>query len=314
MSCYHPRPAYECVDVITGEVSFFLWNVPPGVRPLKALKVPCNQCIGCRDKYTRAWALRCEHESLYHKENCFLTLTVSDDHIDQVFPGSSLQYGPFQLFFRSLRKRLKRKGLKFFMCGEYGEQFGRPHYHAIVFGWFPSSDDRFFYKDTAVGPLYTSRIISELWPYGNHTVGNFSRETAGYVAGYVQKKINGKMKEAWYGSRCPEFARMSNRGCITGRCKKLHGIGGCYYKDFKKDMYNARDGVTLRGGVQVAVPRYYDKLHSFYHPSHMEKLKVKRSLPDPVRDRESTPEKLKIREVIHRSRRKADRNNFGGGV
>lgn len=311
MSCYHPRPAFEVVDLSTGEVSYSIWHPPgsPSEYPhfkkiVREFKVPCRQCIGCRDGDSSQWGRRCSHEALYHKENCFLTLTVSPEYLDEVFPGGSLRYAPFQIFLRAFRKRLKRK-LRFFMCGEYGGKLERPHYHSIIFGWYPDLDDRVFLKKTPVGTLYTSRFLTSLWKFGFHSVGCFSEASANYVAGYIQKKINGKLKASWYGKLAPEFMKCSLGG------RKGKGIGSQYYHDFKRDMYDHRDGETLRGGVVVPPGRYYDNLHSFYHPVHMAKKKEIRALPDSVRDFMNSPDQLRKREVIHRSRRKAvDRNNF----
>ena len=40
----------------------------------------------------------------------------------------------FKKFMKRLRKRFKGKRIRFYMCGEYGEQFDRPHFHACIFG------------------------------------------------------------------------------------------------------------------------------------------------------------------------------------
>lgn len=297
MSCFHPRPAFEQVHRSTGEVSVSIWHPIKGHWDItKRFMTKCDQCSGCRSSYTRSWSLRCWHESLFHKENCFLTLTVNEDSMESVFPGRSLCYEPFQVFIRALRKRLRLK-LRFFMCGEYGEQFSRPHYHAIIFGWYPSVSDRTFYKSTPAGDLYVSKAVSQCWPFGFHTIGTFSRESAGYVAGYMQKKIKGKLAPKWYGGRHPEFAKCSNGGG-----SKTGGLGKQFYSKFKRDLYDAKDAVTLPGGSKVSIPRYYDKLHSFYHPSHMEKVKLRRQEPDALRDFESTPARLAVREHIHRAR------------
>lgn len=303
MSCYHPRPAYEHVDPLSGEVVVSLWSVPPGRRALRFFKLPCNQCIGCRESYSLNWARRCENESLFHKESCFLTLTVSDDNIESVFPGRSLRYEPFQKFIRSLRKRLSVP-VRFFMCGEYGDLLSRPHFHSVIFGWYPSISDRVFYKKTSVGDLYISKLVTELWPFGFNTVAYFSTYCAQYVAGYITKKINGKLKASHYGKLTPEFSRMSLKP----------GIGSKFYHSFKRDIYDGKDALTLPSGQVVPPGRYYDKLHLQYHPEHMAKVKARRAEPDAIRDFLSSPDQLRAKEVNHRSRRKAGRNNFIGGV
>lgn len=300
MACYHPRPAFEVIDLYTGEVFIRIWHPKKGDHVKRAFQIPCQQCSGCRSDYSRSWALRCEHEAMFHRENCFLTLTVAPKFLDAIFPNGSLKYEPFQKFIRSLRKALV-KPIRFFMCGEYGPQLDRPHYHAVIFGWFPDSLDRIFYKDTPVGPLWISKLVESIWPFGFNTVAAFSRDTAAYVAGYMQKKIKGKMAAKWYGGRMPEFSRMSNGGGVHDG-KKFHGIGVQFYDKFKRDVYSGRDGITLPGGYVAKTPRYYDKLHAEYHPQHMERLKLKRMEPDPIRDRESTPERLAVREEVHKSK------------
>ena len=76
-------------------------------------------------------------------------------------------------------KRLRKKygsGIRFFHCGEYGELNRRPHYHALLFGFRPS--DLCLFKADNGNPLFTSDILSNLWPYGFVTVGNVTFDSA----------------------------------------------------------------------------------------------------------------------------------------
>ena len=66
-----------------------------------------------------------------HMFNSFVTLTYDDDHLPEY---NSLNYKHFQDFMKRLRK--SHNGVRFYMCGEYGEDFSRPHYHALLFNCF----------------------------------------------------------------------------------------------------------------------------------------------------------------------------------
>ena len=101
------------------------------------MTVPCGQCTGCRSEYSRQWALRNMHEASLKPDNCFITLTYDKKNLPQ---NNSLDKKAFPKFIRSLRKRNKRdkkNQIRYYACGEYGDNFGRPHYHAILFNYFP---------------------------------------------------------------------------------------------------------------------------------------------------------------------------------
>ena len=77
-----------------------------------------------------------------HEENAFITLTYDDEHLPEL---GSLKFSDFQKFIRRFRKKLAREDMKahgvvyrrlrFYHCGEYGDKEGRPHFHAILFGY-----------------------------------------------------------------------------------------------------------------------------------------------------------------------------------
>ena len=96
---------------------------------IRRLSLPCGRCVGCRLERSRQWAVRCMHEASMHMFNSFVTLTYDDNHLPEY---NSLNYKHFQDFMKRLRK--SHNGVRFYMCGEYGEDFSRPHYHAIVTG------------------------------------------------------------------------------------------------------------------------------------------------------------------------------------
>ena len=84
-----------------------------------------------------------------HTSNCFITLTYAPEHCPK---DMSLNYEDFQLFMKRLRKRYTGKTIRFYMAGEYGESFDRPHYHACIFGF--DFEDKKVFKERRLGLSY----------------------------------------------------------------------------------------------------------------------------------------------------------------
>jgi len=296
MPCYHPQPLYRFLSLDTGAFYFRL-KMPSNPRSLSNCKVeelkrPCGQCIGCKARANQAMAVRCHHESLMHEDNCWVTFTVDDDYLEMVFPGGSLRYEPFQKFLHDFRQLIYPKLIRYYMCGEYGDQLGRPHYHAIIFGWYP--DDKIVYKPG----FYLSPTLQKAWPYGQAMIRDYDLSCADYVAGYVLKKVNGRLSKSHYGGRSPEFARMSLKP----------GLGEAFLRKYHRDIYR-KDQVVLPGRKPQPVPRYYDKKFSEWSPATMQRLKDERMEPNPDRDWNTTPDRLAVRKQIHLRRSQDSRRH-----
>ena len=127
------------------------------------------------------------HEASLHDDNSFITLTYSPENLPE---DNSVHVEHLQKFFKRLRKLIAPTKIRYFACGEYGENKNRPHYHAIIFGYsFP--DKRLHTKQNG-NLLYRSRLLEKAWPYGYSMIGNVSFESCAYVARYVMKKRKGK--------------------------------------------------------------------------------------------------------------------------
>lgn len=191
------------------------------------------------------------HESKLYDQNCFLTLTYSDETVPTNY---SLNLRHVQLFIKRLRKSLPQR-IRFYLCGEYGDQLGRPHYHAIIFNHdFP---DKTLFKRINGKAHYTSDLLTNLWKQGHATTADVTYESAAYCARYVTKKI--KTSDEFGLNRYfrlspidgqmhlvkPEFSVMSRRP----------GIGYKYVEQYKSDFYPS--GFVVVNGVKQAPPRYY---------------------------------------------------------
>ena len=179
MPCFHPITAYYSrVENPSGKRSL-VFNSDKALVDVP-MQVPCGRCIGCRLDRSRSWALRCVHEASLHEQNCFITLTFNDENL---LDNSGLKVSDFQNFMKRLRQKIAPRTVRFFHCGEYGEKFSRPHHHACLFGYdFP---DKVLFRKTSSGNLYTSELLSSLWPFGFSTIAAVTFETAAYVARYV---------------------------------------------------------------------------------------------------------------------------------
>lgn len=247
-----------------------------------------------------------------HDFSSFITLTYDNEHVP---PDKSLRYEDYQLFMKRLRTRVTRarnlnvvadntvlrdetSGVRFYMCGEYGGEYGRPHFHACLFGvYFP---DRVLWKRMPSGAsLFRSEELASLWPYGFSSVGDVTFESAAYVARYVMKKITGEAASEHYKFvddngevfwRTPEFTRMSLKP----------GIGATWFDKYKREVY-PNDRVVVRGQV-MKPPRYYDVLQEKISAESMDWIKIEREVQAMKFELNNTPERLRVREIVANAR------------
>lgn len=236
MSCEHPMLAAN-LGKFDGKYKIKIlggieWNVQKAEQRFgydNLLLLPCGHCTGCKANHQREWSVRCALESSYHKENCMITLTYAEGRCPKKLVKRDLQ---------DFIKHMRNKGIHFryFACGEYGTKNGRPHYHIIMFGYWPK-DAKFDFTSDAGYPVYKSRFVESVWKNGICTVSEMSPGTAAYTAGYVDKKLG-----------LGEFSLMS----------KKPGIGERYFREHLFDIY-AYDNLVGAFGISK-VPRYCDKV------------------------------------------------------
>lgn len=282
MSCFKPLTGWYSKHINPSGKRSIVFNINEALDSYHSLSIPCGQCIGCRLEKSRQWAVRCSLESQLYENSYFLTLTYDDEHL----PASgSLVPEDLQKFLKKLRRHIDYYGsdekIRFFACGEYGDNFQRPHYHAIIYNLDIPDLKRFstsFNGDT----YYTSETINQIWKNGYVIIGQVTFESCAYVARYVTKKITGDQADEHYNGREPEFVRMSRRP----------GIGAAWLDKYQTDVY-PHDYVVIRDGIKVKPPKYFDKLFEAIAPDEMSMIKELRS----VAGYESLLNDMKLRDI-----------------
>lgn len=91
---------------------------------------PCGQCLNCRINDTRAWYVRSHFElkKLERPYHYFLTLTYNEENLpdDEICKKDDLKK-----FLNNLNTSFDLH-IRYFATADYGSQFNRPHYHAII--------------------------------------------------------------------------------------------------------------------------------------------------------------------------------------
>lgn len=294
MSCFYPIRAFRDED---GKIVF-----KDGPLVVVTLWLPCGRCIGCRLEHSRQWSVRIMHEASLFDVSSFVTLTYSDENLP---PMSALVYEDFQLFMKRVRKKFGPT--RFFMCGEYGEDKDRPHFHAGLFGVAFLEDRRYWRKSKSGFPLYRSETLEQLWPHGNSEIGDLTLESAAYMARYTFKKMDGDFKSRYNRIdvdtgevyQVPqEFARMSLKP----------GIGAGWLDKFTSDVYPR--GYVVYKGVKSLPPRYYDKRMMVSNPDMVEWLKFQRSERAREKFADNTQERLTAKEIVLKARMQSKRRSL----
>lgn len=309
MPCYHPITAWYSKTKNDSGKRSLVFDQTKAKHTGAQVTIPCGRCVGCRLERSRQWAIRCVHEAKLYDENCFITLTYDDDHLPD---DLSLHKEHFQLFFKRLRKAYPNRRIRYYHCGEYGEQFARPHYHACIFNF--DFSDKVLWSIKNKFRLYISEQLNMLWGKGYCIIGDVTFESAAYVARYIMKKILGsdELKEEVYNGRETEYTTMSRRP----------GIGAGFFEKYKEDVYKS-DSVVLRGGVHVRPPKYYDALLSRDDLGRFESIKLERQgkvehlvsifarldgRSDVVKD--CTPDRLEVKEFCKKEKVKNLKRSF----
>lgn len=259
------------------------------------MEIPCRNCIGCRLDNARQWAIRLTHEQRYHELSCFLTLTYNPQHMPK---DHSLDKRHFQLFMKRLRmyhhyNNPEAPKIKYYMCGEYGGQTDRPHYHAIIFGL--DFADKRKHKTTKRGDvLYTSEKLNELWGMGHCYIGAVTYKSVGYVARYCIKKVNGERANEHYNNVDKETGEIIP--VLKEYMAASQGLGLRHFEEFHQQMY-LRDSVVIQG-KEAPIPRYYDRKLEQTAPEWLEQIKAKRKADALSRKDDNTWDRLLVKEEV----------------
>lgn len=253
--------------------------------------IPCGHCFACKLNYAADWANRIMFETQRHEDNFFITLTYNEEHLpiyekmiytdkdgnkteyenDGTWNGS-LEPDHVTKFIKDLRNKYRDCKIKYFYCGEYGEETKRPHYHMILFGaplkaenaydWHIDKNKKMHWKD---------KELEKLWNKGMIDVAEVEWSSAAYVARYCMKKIdndNDSHRYAELGKK-KEFVRMSRRP----------GIARAYFNDNWQHIYET-DEIQINTfrhmNTIVKPPKAWDRLLKETDPELYKQIKESR--------------------------------------
>lgn len=302
MSCYHPITAFWTGKYTeTGKKQMFMTKYYADAVPEHELKrlgvdysrrpdcgevrsdggfwftdkyeLPCGKCIGCDLDRSKTWAMRCVKEASLYPEgyNWFVTLTYDDEHLVSPY----LVKEDLVRFMKKLRRRMEyhgcvKDGIRFFACGEYGENYKRPHFHVILFncplpdvkpvGNNPDIEKTFYYH---------SDLIQDTWANGFTTLGEVTFDSCAYVARYVIKKHKQEDLMSDIPDFVPEFIQMSRRP----------GIASQWYEQNKDKIYQTDEVLmTDRNGklIKLKPCRFFDNKYDIDNPERLFEVKANR--------------------------------------
>jgi len=242
------------------------------------------------------WAFRSLAEAASHEHNWFATLTYSPEFIP---PRGALCHRDWQLFAKRVRRRLGP--FRYLMCGEYGEQTQRPHYHALLFGL--DVPDASAFSVRRGHSVFRSRILQDLWAKGIVELGTVTPQSARYCSGYVLKDTG-----------CPEVIDDYTGEVITlpkpyGRMSLKPGIGDAWIRKYFPEVLT--HGACYAQDRRFAIPRRFRDILSDLDPAAFEDLSA-RSIAKALASPDNSEQRLAVREQIAhatRSRYKEVRDN-----
>lgn len=195
------------------------------------MTVPCGKCLECAVSRQTEWKNRMILEAASYPTfpSFFLTLTYDNEHL----PSNGVSRKHVSAFIKRLHDFFRHHGLPSFrsvVFSEYGSLHGRPHYHAVIFGFhtdkkltvykrIPHSSDfiaRYYHKDFFI----MKYAVNHCWKMGfTYTVQIRDYKAFGYISKYVAKNLVCPL---------PSDSHLNKNFCIGSR---KPGIGNLYINE-----------------------------------------------------------------------------------
>lgn len=202
----------------------------------KVIDVPCGKCLPCLINKRNDWSFRLEQEYKRSKSALFVTLTYDNKHCPD-----ELRKVDVQLYLKRLRKKDGTNTIRYFAVGEYGSNFGRPHYHVLLFN---ASEDhaRSSWNDSKGNPI------------GLVHIGKVTAASVAYCTKYIVQ---------------PELVKDGLQKPFSLMSRK-YGIGAHYLTDEMVAWHRADDrNYTMRYDQKCRLPRFYrEKIWPNYKPTN----------------------------------------------
>lgn len=243
-------------------------------NPKRWQTIPCKKCYACRLNYSAEWATRITCECKNSEHNYFITLTYDDNHLpianniilgDKIWENTgaiswfegTLWEEHWEKFKKDLRNHLQNHkhhtGMQYYMCGEYGENTHRPHYHAILMNC-PLDVNQFydFHIDERYKMHWKTPELEKLWPNGMIDVAEVEWSCIAYVARYCTKKLDFSQDKRVY----------LNEGRLPEKVGMSKGIGFDYFRQHKDEIYKNDEIImkTVKGNTgSYKPPKAFDR-------------------------------------------------------
>lgn len=226
-------------------------------------QLPCGYCLNCRKDKQNYYADRANYEYCKRLTASFVTFTYSDlfllknavhDEFGRpIFDDdngvrklrATLNYDDFTQFVDRIRHYIKyhpeiqgclcQPDFSYIYTGEYGDEFGRPHFHVLFFG-----------LDFA----YCKKLIFSSWPYGFIDVLPLLDGGIRYVCKYIDKQVFGELAELRY-----DFL-----GLARPRIRMSKSFGKGLLLDNVKDIVSHDYTYPIAHGQRRPVSAYWKSL------------------------------------------------------
>lgn len=277
---------------------------------VEQFSIPCGTCLGCRLDYSRAWADRCAEEVFTSPpESCyFITFSYAPENVAhlQVWqkpdgtlydqPQLTLAKQDFIDFKKNLLRQFEyhynHKGIRFYMCGEYGGKGFRPHFHCIFFN-LPIRDLKpwsVHYVGNIPIQIYRSEFIEGIWNKGHVWIEKANWANAAYTARYVQKK---------QGMTTKAFREEFEKSGLTAEYVNMSRMPGIGF-----DFYEQNRDRWFRQGSTVCLPAHDGIKAKIVRPSRLFIEKYSKFLDDYAdsicEESEDVEKRLKVyNEMVH---------------